>query len=537
MTPDSSSHHENTTSPPLTTNSRQPVDLWHPHIKIAPISSKAQLHHIITTEYPALTHHPNYSKLLKDAERHLAIITYFQGQTHLQHGDIAKLARTLGVTRTIIYRHVRQALKPRLYWFIENAIAKTQATQQLAQIHETNTHIQSLTDLHNRLTTYYPAQYLNHSKGQQDRFTQCQKYFHALTLLAKGGHSYTTLAQTIGKTVTNIKEWCTNQARPGLLNLARRIPNTPPPTECQWLPLQMEGRFHPTHFIHVPTHITNWTHIPPVLNQLTPLTNDHMTKWHKDFGPIPQENAFAYLLGNLVSDAGKITPHYTSTRLELNLSLKYDWSQRMGDAVCYYLGHLGIFAEYKTSKTRHRWRSQNSPLLTWIKHVCLGLTPHQLTTYTPITAPWLLTAPKHIRIKFLQGLNDGDGYANTKYQKLGNASGVNCEFVQELFETFSILSLINGRRVVVVRINSIIFATELPFFLHATGRQEKAEKLNRMMSSRLLALKEPVHWKIEFAIKELAKEKKLPGEIAEIIFDRFGVCYYPKKVRKIMKER
>lgn len=108
--------------------------------------------------------------------------------------------------------------------------------------------------------------------------------------------------------------------------------------------------------------------------------------------------------------------------------------------------------------------------------------------------------------------------------------------MQELPETFSILSLINGRRVVIVRINCIIFAAELPFFLHATKRQEKAEKLNKMMTNRLLALKEPVHWKVELAIKELAEEGKSPGEIAETIFDMFGICYYPKKVRKIMKE-
>jgi hypothetical protein len=513
------------------------INTWHPTINNTPITNIVQLHTIIHTEYPHLTHHPTYPKLHTDAHRHFDLIHAIQGQTHLSHGDIAKLARTLGVTRTIIYRHVRQALKPRLYWFLDNAIPKTQAHHQLTLINQTNTHIHTLTDLQHRLSTYYPAQFLEQARGQPDRLTQCQKYFHVLTHLAEGGHNYTDLAQTVGKTVNNIKEWCTNQTRPGLLNLARRIPTTPPKPGHQWLPLTMQGRFHPTHFIQVPTTITNWNQIPPVIQQLIPLTNPSMTYWHQQFGPITQDEAFAYLLGNLVSDAGKITPHYTSTRLELSLSTKYTWSQRVGDAVCYYLGQLSIYAEAKKpSPDKHRWRSQNTPLLTWIKHKCLGLTPHQLTTYTPITAPWLLTAPKPIRIKFLQGLNDGDGYANTKYQKLGNASGVNCEFVQELLETLSILSLINGRRVVIVRVNSIIFATELPYFLHATGRQEKAEKLNKMMSYRLLSMKEPVHWKIEYTIKELAKEEMSPGEIAEKIFDEFGVCYYPKKVRKIMKE-
>jgi hypothetical protein len=190
----------------------------------------------------------------------------------------------------------------------------------------------------------------------------------------------------------------------------------------------------------------------------------------KKYGPISQEDAFAYLLGNLVSDAGKITPHHTSTRLELNLTKNYDWSQHLGDAVCYYLGLIGIYAEYKNDKRKRRWRSQNSPLLTWIKHVCLGLSPQQLTTYTPITTPWLLTAPKHIRIKFIQGLNDGDGHVLVGYQQLGNASEKNSAFLKKLLLTLQIKSWINIRRVLIEGKNSILKAVELPFFLHALGR-------------------------------------------------------------------
>jgi hypothetical protein len=525
------------THPPPPTTQHRTIRLWCPHIHHTPITSKPHLHQILAYEYPALTHHPNYQKLLTDAERHLDIITYLHGKSHLKHGDIANLARTLGVTRTIIYRHVRQALTPRLYWLLDHAIAKTHAHHLLTAIHTTNTGIRSLTDLHSRLTTYYPTQYLTDARGQPDRLTQCEQYFEVLTRLAEGGYSYTDLATKAGKTVTNIKEWCTNKTRPGLLNLARRIPTTPPEPNHQWLPLQMRGRFYPTAFIHVPTTITNWTQIPPVLEQLQPLTNDAMTHWHHHFGPISQEDAFAYLLGNLVSDAGKITPHYTSTRLELNLSSKYTWSQKVGDAVCYYLGLLGINAEAKKpSPDKHRWRSQNTPLLTWIKHTCLGLTPQQLTTYTPITANWLLWSPKHIQIKFLQGLNDGDGYANTKYQKLGNACGVNSEFLVKFLDSLGVNSRILVNRVVIEQQDSIIYAAEFPFFLHATGRQKKAEKLANMIAIRKLTTWEPVHWKAEYYAKMLSKQGKSPGEITEFIFDKLNLCYYPDRIRKIIQK-
>ncbi|MFX1405032.1 MAG: hypothetical protein ACFE9D_11295 [Promethearchaeota archaeon] len=519
---------------PSTTKPIQ-IQIWYPTISTIPITNKAHLHTLIITEYPHLTIHPNYPKLLTDAERHLDIIDQLKDESNLYHGDISHLARILGVNRTIIYRHVRQALKPRLYWYIDNAISKTQASHQLTEIHTTNTHIQSLTDLQNRLNTYYPSQFLEPACGQKDRLTQCQKYFLILLLLAEGGHSYTDLSTHVGKTVTNIKDWCTNHTRPGLLNLARHIPSTPPEHGNQWLPLTMEGRFHPTHFIQVPTSITDWSQITLVLQQLTPLTNEHMSDWHHHFGPIPQDEAFAYLLGNLVSDAGKITPHYTSTRLELNLSKNYTWSQQVGEAVCYYLGRLGIFAEYKTSSSRHRWRSQNSPLLTWIKHVCLGLTPQQLTTYTPINAPWLLTAPNHIRTKFLQGLNDGDGHVLVGYQQLGNASEKNSGFLTKLLSTFKIRSWINIRRVIIEQIRSIFTAVELPFFLHAIERQEKANKLAKMIRSRIQHSKVPVSYQVSSYIWKLHEKGFSYGEIAEIIFDKFQICYHPKRVSKVIR--
>ncbi|MFX1581071.1 MAG: hypothetical protein ACFFCJ_02525 [Promethearchaeota archaeon] len=520
-------------APPRGGQTHSTVYLWHPTIQATPISSKAQLHHLLTTEYCALTNHPHYPKLLADAERHMAIINHLQDRIHLQHGDIAKLVRTLGVTRTIIYHHVREALKPRLYWYLENAISKTQAHTTLAQIHDTNTGIHTMTDLQDRLTTYYPAQYLTHARGQPDRLTQCTKYFHVLALLAEGGHTYTNLAHTAGKTVTNIKEWCTNKARPGLLNLARRIPTTPPAPDNQWLPLTMKGRFHPTHFIQIPTTITDWNQIPPVLHQLTPLSNSHMTTWHHQFGPTPTDDAFAYLLGNLVSDAGKITPHYTSTRLELNLSLKYDWSQQLGDAVCYYLGLLGIRADYKTSKKCHRWRSQNSPLLTWIQHTLLGIEPK--LTKIPIKASWLLKTPYSIRLRFLQGIADGDGWAMTKYQKVGIASTTNCEFIKDLLNTFLINSRINGPNVVIVRRDSINLSSELPFFLHAKSRQENLEKIVQMLIVRSHKVVRTVPQEIKIEIIKLSKQGKSVGEIVETIFDKHNFCFSPKTVRKIIK--
>jgi len=261
-----------------------------------------------------------------------------------------------------------------------------------------------------------------------------------------------------------------------------------------------------------------------------------MTQWQKQFGPIPQEEAFAYLLGALVSDAGKNTPHYTSTRLELNLSKNYDWSEEFGDAICYYLGNLSIHAEYKTSTNKHRWRSQNSPLLTWIKHICLGLTPQQLSTYTPINAPWILIAPRQIRIRILQGLNDGDGHVLTGYEQLGNACEINSKFLKELLKTFEIKSIINVRRVIIENRESILRAIELPFFLHAHGRQEKAIKLGKMARNKRRHLRSVVSKQVADDIIKLHEMGNSSGAIVEIIYDTHNICYSFGRIRKIIRD-
>ncbi len=52
------------------------------------------------------------------------------------------------------------------------------------------------------------------------------------------------------------------------------------------------------------------------------------------------------------------------------------------------------------------------------------------TIYDAIKAEWILTAPDEFRLKFLQGLNDRDGFATVKVQRMGNACGPNVPFVK-----------------------------------------------------------------------------------------------------------
>jgi hypothetical protein len=270
-----------------------------------------------------------------------------------------------------------------------------------------------------------------------------------------------------------------------------------------------------------------------------------MKQWDERFGPVNKEDAFYYLLGLIVSDFAKNRPRTSSTELVLNLSKTYLWAPRLGEAACYYLGILGIHAgkaedtaSSRGPQTCYSWRSQKSPFITWITCTCLGLREDERTTFDSIKANWLLEAPVDARIAFLQGLNDGDGWASIKTQCVGNACAPNIPFVKALLSTFGINATDDGRRVRICSQDGIIRASELPFFRHATGRQENATKLAQMMHIRQRQYPGITSHKMTETIERFRSQGLSYGEIATHIFDRFGVSLDHQAVmRRIRRER
>ena len=118
-----------------------------------------------------------------------------------------------------------------------------------------------------------------------------------------------------------------------------------------------------------------------------------------------------------------------------------------------------------------------------------------------------------------------------------SACGVNSKFMVKFLDSLGVNSRILLNRIVIEQQHSVIFAAELPFFLHAKGRQDKANKLAKMVTVRAFHAREPIHWKAEYYTKKLSKQGKSPGEIVEFIFDKLNRCYYPARIRKIIEEK
>jgi len=166
-----------------------------------------------------------------------------------------------------------------------------------------------------------------------------------------------------------------------------------------------------------------------------------------------------------------------------------------------------------------------APLITWLKQSCLGFRMNQTTSKTPIKATWLLNAPHIIRLRTLQGINDGDGYASVKSQRLGIATSVNREFLQKLLKPLQIDSTYykTRRSVTICRNASIIKASSLPFFLHAVGRQENAEKLAEMIQVRKMQRRKSLPEPVIERMMQLKNRGSSRGTIIEKIFDEFHI--------------
>ena len=515
-----------------------PNRIWIPQIDNTYILSVEQLHQHLNTEYPGLKRNPAYTKALQDAEHHLILHNEVKDQTQLPRGTLIELARNHDYPPTQVYEYVSRGKRPYLYRLTEAALSKTKAQTRLAELHKENTNLQSLADVQKRLHTYYPHSLLETSSHYSKWIHQTEKYYAALELLKDGG-TFADIARILKMDERHCKRWFTGEHTPKLVQLARHIPHETPQPGYKWLPTKLAAGqgFKPTNFINVPKHVTHWNQIRTVTDQLHKLNTPQMHQWHQQFGPITTEHAFAYILGMLLSDASKPKNSRSSAGFSLGLSKSYHWSKQVGEAVCYYLGHLGIEAKRtKDWENNRNWFSGHTPLIPWIMQSCFNIKGNETTTYNQINAGYLFKAPKVTRIAFLQGVTDGDGIISTKWEQLGISTISNQTFLKEFLQTLNIESAIDKDRVRIQR-DSFKRATNLPFFRHATGRQEHAEKLVEMTKTHIQNRYKPVPKEIEDEICNLRIEGKSCGEITEIIYDKYNLSYNHYKILRIIKMR
>jgi len=160
-----------------------------------------------------------------------------------------------------------------------------------------------------------------------------------------------------------------------------------------------------------------------------------------------RRNLFGYLLGFLVGDAAKRRSSPSCEMfLEVQLTKKHRQNERLGEFVGLCANACGIryykiddrFVNERLPHGRYHWKSQPSPLLSWMFSRCLGLLKGQLTAYDSVSIDWICSMERPFRIAFLQGLADSDGYVHLQDQETHVIVSPNLASVSKIFDSLNV---------------------------------------------------------------------------------------------------
>ncbi|MFW9890173.1 MAG: LAGLIDADG family homing endonuclease, partial [Candidatus Thorarchaeota archaeon] len=370
-------------------------------------------------------------------------------------------------------------------------------------------------------------------------------FFQFLKEYASGG-TLKNIAKKLGIGKSTINEWLRHSQLPTNVKVASLIPKTELKRGKKWLPLRLDPIQNiPTDFIQVPESITKSEDLLDVLKQLTSLETNEKEEYEKQFGKLPREITFMYLLGLIVSDGGFASDTDSSAKVSLFASKKYPWSLELGKAFCHALSKIGFFAERKPDDERERngktdafrvWESEASPFFMWVKKALLGLKASDRKKKTPIHADWVLNIPHDWRVAFLQGVADGDGSASIRQFRVNIATVTNHDFFSRLLSRFGLHTSIEKTKVRVDRYDDILKAQRLPFFKHATVRQKGLDELSKLIEA-LDVSHGPVPDEEIILIMSLHRQGYSRGEITEKLWHEYGLARSRKSIEGIIRRR
>jgi hypothetical protein len=475
--------------------------MQYPEVRGQKVTSKEQLRDLTNGEYSALKKKKDFPKRMQEAETHLDLMRKYAGRERVPHGEIARIAKNLGVDRETVSNWVTKGMTPRLYSYMNWSTPKSEATEKVRQIQEANNGIRNTDDVQKRLDTYYLGKEERESHFYERELKKMDKYFEFLELYKQGG-MHLDIAKEAGLSESGAGEYL-NGGRPWLVRLAVQIPQESPQEGYKWLPKSAGRNAIRDDWIQVPEKITDYKQVMDVIRQLKPLDNEDMKKWDLNYGDdYSLEQRFMHFLGTYVSDSNVPSSSTSAISFGMNLSKGYDWSRDFGEASCYHLGCIGIrahrvsdvapniatimtpYGEKKIiGKEQYQWMSENSPILRWIRKSCLGYDDSP-KTYQKTDAEWIPRAPENLRSAFLQGLSDGDGGVSTRGYYFVISTHSDHDFVEKLLKSFGVDTYRSRTFVRTASFDAVKQVEKIPPFKYATERQEALKKTVRMIESR-----------------------------------------------------
>ena len=375
------------------------------------------------------------------------------------------------------------------------------------------------------------------------------KDYSKVVLYRNEGLSASRISKLANLPKRKIEHWIYEGNKPFVIRLLEKYLHLGnPKSGFQWLSVNStRGGLFTGPWIQVPFQLKNIDDIYLVLEQSIPLP-EYITKseaFNTELQNCQKEHLFAYLLGFIVGDASKTgikRKQRTTRRIHIRLSVNYPTNLKLGNYASLCANGLGLRMGRRKNCPAgklnphpfYTWISQSSSFFQWIFHTCLGLQDHETTTYNPIRAKWLLSAPKEFKIAFLQGLADSDGFVDFNSQQIGIITEPNTQLVKEILDSIKIHStpkLFTQHKLWALMIN-IKDAYNLPLFnpIVKSYRYQDTEKLFK-------ATQISGHWpewlrlKVEYHIKQGLRGTKLMKKV----LDEEGIAITTKHIRRHVK--
>lgn len=457
--------------------------------------------------FPLIQSHPRFDDL------HRSVRVYFQllaesPSTLSGKLSLGMIQRCRSAREGSVRSWLKGRARPRLLEILEQR-AKTLVMhqQRVAELRNIDRGITSLSEVIKRLNPshFIFGSVIRTDPKHRERLLEATRYLGVLRLVEAGYHprDLETHFQFPENTIGHIIR---RKQRPYLVRLAANLPALPPDRELRWVPTTVNSSNVLDRYIQAPFKISHYKQLCQVIDNLvTPdnpdshlihqlrksaVTHRLLNRWRQRFGRVDTSEdrhlAFGYLVGIALSDGSLVRVSPVTSLFRINLSTRYPWSAEMGDRIAYYLTSLGIPTrrgpdvppEPRVPHGAHQWWSVASPLLAWIKSAVLGLKPNQNHTCTRARINWILHAPPFFKIRFRQGLFDGDGWALIGDNEIGIYSERNQEIIHRILQQLGIKAIKTGTTKLRIRSNEgIKAATRLPIFLSARGRLEIARSL------------------------------------------------------------
>ncbi|TFF86652.1 hypothetical protein EU519_01090 [Candidatus Thorarchaeota archaeon] len=457
-----------------------------PELDGVKIESYDQLIDLLKERSPAFFARKDADKLLKSVKLHLELYQEYGHRTHLERGEVAKLAKELKQSPTTLKRYLRMGVMPKIYYW-SNMVSSGDKEKKLEALRAKLNGVTTEEEYDQRFSSLYFSDERSTTANHRAYDESARKFFQFLIEYEESG-LLVDLAKRLGIGKSTIQAWLDGTQLPTRIAYATLIPQERPKKGFKWLPKKLNHITNlPEDFIQVPVEIITTQNILDVLKQLFPLNTKTMKKWEKELGEMSQEIAFMYLLGLMVSDGGFKSDVDYSAKSELFVSRKYPWSSTLGKGFCYTLGMIGLYAKRESNQEKVRsdgrvhvfkkHGSTASPVLMWIKKALLGLEASENKKNVPIKAEWILKMPQEWRVTFIQGLADGDGYASIPRFDTAITTTTNIDFFVRLLESVGIESTIDDDRARIKKQNEILKARDLPLFRFASGRQQILEDM------------------------------------------------------------